>query len=294
MPARTFERFLLETSIFGEDELARARAEAAAANTHLWFHVAQSKNIAPELLTDQYAAWLNVPRLNLAQTPPTADAVARVPEKVARKHRCVPILVDEHRLVVAFADPADIAAIGDVEFAASRSVQPVAASPLEIDDAIPEAYAPGARINDFISSVPEPDFAIESGRADLAESPHDADEAPIVRLCRTILYDGISGGASDVHVEPSLHELVVRLRVDGVLRDHLRVPKWLHPPLVSRFKIIGGLDIAERRLPQDGRFDVRLEGHRFDVRLSTLPTHYGEKVVLRILGARSLSTLEDL
>ena len=294
MPARTFERFLLESGIYTDEGLAQAVAAAASGAVPLWSFVGDAKGLAPEALTERYAAWLKVPRLILARTPPSADAVALVPEKVARKHGCVPISVDGHRLVVAFVDPADVAAVADVEFAASRSVQPVAATPVEIEDAIQEAYAPGARINDFIASVPEPDFTIESAREDLADTAQASDEAPIVRLCHRILYDGIKAGASDIHIEPSLHELSVRLRVDGVLREHLRVPKWLHPPLVSRFKIIGGLDIAERRVPQDGRLDVKLEKRQYDVRVSTLPTHYGEKIVLRILGSRGLDTLEHL
>lgn len=294
MTLRPFARFLVESGAFTPAQLDHAVADAGASEMSLWKYVTESAGIASDLLTDRYAAWLKVPRLKLASAPPTSDAVARVPEKVARRHFCVPISVDDNRLVVAFVDAGDVDAIRDVEFAASRVVQPVAASPEEISDALQEAYAPAERLNEFISSVPEPEFTIE-GRADDPPDPHMAGDAePIVRLCRNVLYEAVVRKASDVHIEPSLHELNVRLRVDGVLRDYLRVPKWLHAALVSRFKVIAGLDIAERRLPQDGRFDVRADGRRYDVRVSTLPTHFGEKLVLRVLGAGGLGQLVDL
>ena len=99
-------------------------------------------------------------------------------------------------------------------------------------------------------------------------------------------------GASDVHIEPALHDLQVRMRVDGVLRDYTRVPKWLHGPVVSRLKILAKLDIAERRLPQDGRVNVQYQGRSIDLRVSTLPTHFGEKMVLRVLGGATAPAID--
>jgi type IV pilus assembly protein PilB len=294
MPRPSFERFLLETRVFDDGQLAHALSDATVNTMSLWTYVSESRGIAPATLTDDYAAWLRAPRLRLASTPPAADAVALVPEKLARRHNCVPISVDENRLVVAFLDPADVAAIRDVEFAASRTVRAVVSSPEEIADALEQAYAPAERLNDLIASVPEPEFIIEGQAAELGGETHVVDEAPIVRLCRNVLFEAIARKASDVHIEPALHDLNIRLRIDGVLRDHLRVPKWLHAGLVSRFKIIGGLDIAEKRLPQDGRFDVRAGERRYDIRLSTLPTHFGEKVVLRVLGASGLGQVAHL
>src|SRR5262245_20952027 len=110
MAARAFERFLLESGLYTDEALAQAVTAAAAVGVPLWAHVSESTKLAPETLTERYAAWLKVPRLILARTPPSADAIALVPEKVARKHHCVPISVDGHRLVVAFIDPADVAA----------------------------------------------------------------------------------------------------------------------------------------------------------------------------------------
>ena len=292
--ARSFDRFLLDSGVFNEAHLAHAVSDAAVNELSLWTYVSETRGISSAALTDQYASWLRVARLRLASTPPAADAVALVPEKVARRHTCVPISVDEGRLVVAFLDPADVDAVRDVEFAASRTVQPVLSSPEEIADALQEAYSPAERLNDFIAAVPDPEFTIEGESEDPPAGALLVDEAPIVRLCRSVLHEAIARKASDIHIEPALHELNIRVRVDGVLRDYLRVPKWLHAGLVSRLKIIARLDIAEKRLPQDGRFDVRADGRRYDVRMSTLPTHFGEKVVLRLLGAAGLGQLGDL
>jgi type II secretory ATPase GspE/PulE/Tfp pilus assembly ATPase PilB-like protein/RNA polymerase subunit RPABC4/transcription elongation factor Spt4 len=113
-------------------------------------------------------------------------------------------------------------------------------------------------------------------------------------MCNLIIHDAILSRASDVHIEPTLHDVQVRMRVDGVLRDYTRAPKWLHGPVVSRLKILAKLDIAERRMPQDGRVNVRLQGRSIDLRVSTLPTHFGEKMVLRVLGSGSAPRIDGL
>src|SRR5262249_48007529 len=109
-----------------------------------------------------------------------------------------------------------------------------------------------------------------------------------------VIHDAIKTGASDIHLEPALNDVQVRFRVDGVLRDYTHVPKWLHSPLVSRLKILAKLNIAERRLPQDGRINVNFQGRSLDLRISTLPTHFGEKVVIRVLGTGTLPTFDKM
>ena len=118
--------------------------------------------------------------------------------------------------------------------------------------------------------------------------------APVVKMCNLLVYDALKSSASDVHIEPALNDLQVRMRVDGVLRDYTRVPKWLHGPVVSRLKILAKLDIAERRLPQDGRVSVQYQGRSIDLRVSTLPTHFGEKMVLRVLGGATAPAIDSL
>ena len=129
---------------------------------------------------------------------------------------------------------------------------------------------------------------------DVADSVAATEVAPVVKMCNLVIYDALKSSASDVHIEPALHDLQVRMRVDGVLRDYTRVPKWLHGPVVSRLKILAKLDIAERRLPQDGRVNVHYQGRSVDLRVSTLPTHFGEKMVLRVLGGATAPAIDSL
>jgi type II secretory ATPase GspE/PulE/Tfp pilus assembly ATPase PilB-like protein/ActR/RegA family two-component response regulator len=155
-------------------------------------------------------------------------------------------------------------------------------------------------MQDFLAKVADsPDFTIvsdETEKVDLdkSDSRSAAELAPVVKMCNLILQEAIRSQASDVHLEPGLNCLEVRMRVDGVLREYIDVPKWLHHPLVSRLKILASLDIAERRLPQDGRITAKFQNNSVDLRISTLPTHFGEKVVLRILGTTSIPPLESM
>jgi len=213
-----------------------------------------------------------------------------VPEWLARKHQALPLAIEGRVLVVAMADPTDYRAIQDIEFAAATTVRPMAATVSEVLEGIDERYGPEDHIGSFLANVPDaPDLQIvaeepASLSMDVADSMEAAEVAPVVKMCNLVIYDALKSAASDVHIEPALHDLQVRMRVDGVLRDYTRVPKWLHGPVVSRLKILAKLDIAERRLPQDGRVSVRYQGRSVDLRVSTLPTHFGEKMVLRVLG----------
>jgi type II secretory ATPase GspE/PulE/Tfp pilus assembly ATPase PilB-like protein len=157
----------------------------------------------------------------------------------------------------------------------------------EILDGIQEVYATEDRMQDFLSNVEDTaDLTIFGQDADKVDLDNlvdrgAAETAPVIKMCNLILQEAIRSQASDVHLEPTLNCLQVRMRVDGVLRAYIDVPKWLHSPVVSRIKILASLDISERRLPQDGRVRVKFQNKSVDLRISTLPTHFGEKVVMR-------------
>jgi type II secretory ATPase GspE/PulE/Tfp pilus assembly ATPase PilB-like protein/CheY-like chemotaxis protein len=188
------------------------------------------------------------------------------------------------------ADPTDLFALQDVEFTTGCAVKAVVACRTEVLDAIKSYYSPETWLEEFLQNIEQvEDFQI-LGFGEEEETPAQEAEGrvkpgPAVRLVNLILHSAIKQGASDVHIEPALHNLQVRMRVDGMLRDLMQVPKWLRESLVSRLKILAVLDITDRRMPQDGRIKANCEGRTVDVRVSTLPTHYGEKVVLRILGS---------
>src|SRR5215831_19148614 len=226
-----------------------------------------------EELADGFASRLSLARLHLASLAIQPEAIAKLPEKVARKHSCLPVKLEGRTLIVVFADPADFQALRDVEFASGSTVRPLVATRTEIRDSI-ERY----------------DADPEAGKGPDA----DAEATPVVKLCNVMIYDAVRRQASDVHVEPELNDVQVRMRVDGVLRPYNRYQKWLHDAVISRLKILAMLDIAERRRPQDGRIKVQFRKASIDLRVSILPTHYGEKAVLRLLGAAALPTLDSI
>src|SRR5712692_2835911 len=260
----------------------------------------REKQYSEEALAEGFAEWLRLPRVRIASLTLEPEAANVVGEKIALKHECLPLKIEGRTLVVAMVNPADYDAIQDVQFISGYTVRPVVATRTEILDGIHEVYSSEDRMQDFLAKVADsPDFTIvseETEKVDLdrSDSRSAAELAPVVKMCNLILQEAIRSQASDVHLEPGLNCLEVRMRVDGVLREYIDVPKWLHHPLVSRLKILAALDIAERRLPQDGRIKAKFENRSIDLRVSTLPTHFGEKVVLRILGTTTIPTLESM
>lgn len=252
---------------------------------------------AEETLAAGFATRLSLPRLHLASAAIQPEAVAKVPEKLARKCVCLPVKLEGRALVAAFANPADYDALRDVEFAVGSTVRPVVATKTEILDAIERYYAPEDKLRELVEHLGDTDeFRILRYDADPEEAAQDAsaEATPVVKLCNVMIYDAVRRQASDVHVEPELNDVQVRMRVDGVLRPYNRYQKWLHDAVISRLKILARLDIAERRRPQDGRIKVEYRKASIDLRVSILPTHYGEKAVLRLLGAAAAPTLDSI
>ena len=279
-----------------ENGIALARQKGLAPVEHLL----QQAGFSEEGLADGFAEWLKIPRVKLASVSIEPEAAKAITEKIALKHQCLPLKVEGTRLVMAMANPADYDAIQDVQFVSGFTVHPVVATRAEILDGIEELYHTDERMREFLSQVSDTaDFSIlndDSDKIDLdqADPRSAAEQVPVIKMCNLILQEAIRCQASDVHLEPALNCLQVRMRVDGVMREYIDVPKWLHHPLVSRIKILASLDITERRLPQDGRFKVKLQNKSADLRVSTLPALYGEKVVMRVLGAMAIPSLEDM
>src|SRR3984893_10820056 len=294
-PTMTLQRVIPDRSEI-ESGLALDRQMGIAPVDHLL----QQTGFSEEGLADGFADWLKIPRVKIASLSIDAETAKAITEQIALKHQCLPLKVEGSRLMMAMANPADYDAIQAVQFASGLTVHPVVATLTEILDGIEELYHTDQRMQEVLSKVSDSaDFSIlsdDSDKIDLdhANSRNAVDQVPVVKMCNLILQEAIRCQASDVHLEPALNCLQVRMRVDGVLREYIDVPKWLHHPLVSRIKILACLDIAERRLPQDGRFKLKLYNKSADVRVSTLPTIYGEKVVMRVLGATTLPNLESM
>jgi len=229
--------------------------------------------------------------------PPARELIAVLPMPFARRHLVLPLARDAAGLAVALADPAALAALDDLRVLYGAPVRALVAPAPALRDAITRAYDAAAR------SAADTMDAIEGERLDLVagelDEPPDlleaGDDTPVIRLLNALLAQAVKDGASDIHVEPYERGLAVRFRVDGLLHDVLEPPARLAATLASRVKIMAGLDIAERRLPQDGRVAVRVAGRDVDVRVSIVPTAFGERVVLRLLDrAGALRDLPDL
>jgi type II secretion system protein E len=207
------------------------------------------------------------------------------------RHQVLPLRAEDHTLVVAMANPFAVTVLDDLRLLTSRDVRAVVANPRQISEAIEQCYMEKMfrDIDDMqTEAVAEEDLEI----ADLQKM---AREALVIKLVNLIIHQAIQERASDIHVEPHERELRVRYRVDGVLHDASSPPRHLHPAIISRIKILAEMDIAERRLPQDGRVRIKIGGRNIDLRVSTIPTLHGESVVIRLLdqstGAFALTDL---
>ena len=233
---------------------------------------------------------LRLPVVDLEQTVPDEQALAKIAEEQARKYVAIPVEVGKKALVVAMADPLNVAALEDLRFHAGMFIQPVLAAPSQILGAIDRYYHLDSSMNEVIQSIiqREDDIVVNAVQEDEEREAVDsllkeAEGRPIVRLTNWLLLRGVEERASDIHIEPQQNDLVVRMRVDGLLREEQRLPKWTQSAIVSRIKVLANLDIAEKRQPQDGRLVIEIGGRRVDMRVSTLPLTNGEKVVMRIV-----------
>ncbi|QRN86066.1 Flp pilus assembly complex ATPase component TadA [Clostridia bacterium] len=224
----------------------------------------------------------HVPYIDLTETPIDKKASSLIPEKLAKKYTLIPIKVEDNVLTVVMNDPLNFYAVDDVKRATGLRVE-VGISPIkEINNAIERYYGSENAQKAF------EDLKKEYGDLDLLDlssiSANEVAEAPVVRLINSILQHAINSNASDIHIEPTAKEVRVRFRIDGKLQDVMNSAISAHSAIVTRIKIMGEMDIAEKRIPQDGRVETSLDDRTVDLRISILPTIYGEKVVIRILG----------
>ncbi len=225
------------------------------------------------------------------------EILQTVPAKVAQMYHCLPVAVNNGTVQIALADPLDPAKPDEIHFAIKRDVQIVVADPMEIERAIDRLYGQDDSVGSFSDILKEIDanknIAREAAEADVDAKAAEAlaNEAPIVKFVSLVLQQAIQDRASDIHFEPFETEFRIRYRVDGALYEMAPPPKHLALPVISRLKVMANLNISERRLPQDGRINLNVANRQVDLRMSTLPTQFGESVVLRVLD-RSAVNLE--
>ena len=207
-------------------------------------------------------------------------AVNLIPHQAAKRYGAIPIaFIEDHTLMVAMSDPTNVRAVDDISIMTGLDVRPVVASAEDIVSAISNA----SKLDASIAEAIEEDEEEEGDSGAVTEIRESSGEAPVIKLVNGVIAKGVEEGASDIHFEPDGKEMRVRYRVDGVLHDATTVPRRMVPGVVSRLKIMGNLDIAEKRIPQDGRVGLTVGGHPIDLRMASLPSVKGEKMVLRIL-----------
>jgi len=293
---RLGDRLVAEGLITGE-QLQRALAAQKGTRDKLGSLLVRMNLLTEDKLLSFLSRQYSVPSVTLSQLDIDPEVLKLVPGQLAERLQVLPVKRNGNTLTLAMADPTNVLALDDVAFFTNLLIQPVVASEASIRQAIENVYGnQGDKVADMMSELEEAEadvVVVEGeaeflGKTDVFELKESADEAPVVRLMNMILVDAIRRGASDIHLEPYEKMFRVRFRIDGVLHEIMGPPKRLEAALTSRVKIMASLDIAERRLPQDGRIKLRYHQREIDFRVSTLPTIFGEKTVMRILDKESL------
>jgi type IV pilus assembly protein PilB len=254
--------------------------EGPAAEEALVRDLIEGGILTPAQVASARAAQLGLAFVELLDYPVDATAVALVPAAICRRYEVLPIGVSGDQLTLAMVDPGNVLALDDARAASRMRIKPVIAERGDLMGAIDRFHRADGEMDELTSALEEENAPAST---DVAIADGFEDDAPIVRFVNLLISQGIQDSASDIHIEPGEFELIVRYRIDGVLHVMQRAPKNIQNGVISRLKIMSDIDIAERRKPQDGRMSVRHGGRQIDLRVATLPTVWGEKVVMRIL-----------
>jgi len=272
-----FGLMLLDEGLITRQDLERAQARRAETGETLTHVLVEDQVVDERELVRLLARHMGLEFISLADVGVDPSAASLIPDSIARRHAVIPVGYQGERLVVAMADPGNVLVIDDVRAITGLPVVVKVATRSDIEEAI-------RRVNRLDDSVADlSDLIDDEQDEDLSKIEAAVEEAPIVRLVNTLISRAVNERASDLHIEPAERDLRVRFRIDGVLHEIMTTPKSVTGAVVSRLKIMAELDISERRVPQDGRVSLRVAGRQIDLRVATLPTIYGEKVVIRVL-----------
>lgn len=285
---------LVEAGLISEGQLSLALQEQKHTGKKIG-RVLVDMGLVPEnKLLNTLSKHLDIPFIEMRQFQLKQDIMQRLDESVARRFRCLLLADNADGLLLGMADPLDLMAIDEVEKRLKKNVKPAIVREAELLATLDSVYR---RTGEIESIAVELEGELRESDFDLANLADDSDlqDAPVVRLLQSLLEDAVAVNASDVHIEPDESVFRIRMRVDGVLQEQVIKEKRVASALVMRLKIMSNLDISERRMPQDGRFNIRVNSKSIDVRLSTMPVQYGESVVMRLLDQSSgLQSLEAL
>lgn len=290
-------RLLLENNLIDEDQLNEALVEHNDSGKSLGRVLIDRGVLTEGQLTSVLAEQIGIRYVDLTSYDVDPEAATLVDVNLARRYTIMPIDFDHGKLMVAMADPTNVFALDDVRIMTGMEILPVVSTRDDIKTAIDRYFQATTEVEETFEELPSIEMEEEEEEEDVREwELKDAGEdAPIVKYVNLIITEAVQEHASDVHIEPGEKDVRIRYRIDGVLHEIRRSPRKIHPGLVSRIKILASMNIAERRVPQDGRFHMDAGKQVIDLRVATLPTVHGEKVVLRILDRASiLISLSDL
>ena len=283
---------LVRQKLISLQQLRTAQEEQQRDGTSLGYALAKMGYISDQEITEFLSQQYRVQAIDLGEYEIDPEILKLISQEVCERHKIVPVSRAGSSLIVAMADPSNLHAIDDIKFLTGYNVEPVVASEAAIIATLERSYqAPEISYDDIMEGFDEDDIEVAMDEEDpnLLDLERASEDAPVIRLCNAILLNAIKKRASDVHVEPYEKALRVRYRIDGVLHEEMNPPLKLKNAISSRLKIMSSLDIAERRLPQDGRIKLKLgKGREMDFRVSVLPTIWGEKIVLRLLDKSNL------
>ncbi len=291
MTSNRLGELLVRNKLITDSQLVQALQEQKTQGGRLGASLIKLGFIQEDDLASFLSKQYGVPSINLDEFEIETSVVRLIPSEVAQKYQVVPVNRAGSTLIIAMSDPSNIFAIDDIKFMTGYNVEVVVASEAAIRSAIDRYYDQSATLADVMEDLDDIDLELvdEEDNVDVRELEKATEDAPVVKLVNLILTDAIKRKASDIHIEPYEKSFRVRYRIDGVLYEVMKPPMKLRSAITSRLKIMAEMDIAERRLPQDGRIKIKLPGGKdMDYRVNCLPTLFGEKVVLRLLDKSNL------
>lgn len=288
--AQKLGNFLVREGLITPEQLENALQEQKANGGMLGSNLVKMGYIEEAELMEFLSKQFGVPSTDPSKLDVDPEVIEMIPGNIVNKYRIVPISLEGQTLTIAMVDPSNIFIIDDIKFLTRKNIRVTVATESSIKSAMDRFYDAGAALEDVMQEFDEDGVDVVEGSEDLdlGELESAAEQAPVVKLVNLILVDAIKKVASDIHIEPYEKSFRVRYRIDGVLYEVMKPPMKLKNALISRVKIMSRLDIAERRLPQDGRIKLKTKGREMDFRVSVLPTLFGEKVVLRLLDKSNL------
>jgi len=292
------QRLLIEAGVVSEEQLTTAAALAAEQNGKFLPVLLKTEGVDADSVLRTLAAAHKLPYLDVAAITPERALLDKCGESFCREHSFIPMDEADTHVAVAMVDPIDFSSIDAIRFKLGKRVMPCFANPEAVQRRIQQLYDSDSNFDLGMKSADDPDRLEtqerSSGDVDLEDIESQAGDSPIIKLVNGIIVKALKMKASDIHIEPGETGSVVRMRLDGKLHPTLRFPAKIHSFVASRIKIMSELDIANSRIPQDGRTRIKIWGKHFDLRVSTLPSMYGEKVVMRILDKSGLSLSLDI